>query len=514
MRRPLFLVLAAVVPLLLYARTASFGFVQADDADLIASNRTFLSDLRNAPRAFARSYFEVEGQLTPQKTYYRPLAIVSFMLDAARAGAAPRAYHATNVILHAAACCLLFALALIWGAPAGAALAAALAFAVHPVNVQAVAWIAGRNDLLLAVFGLVSLAAWARLGAGSWQLGVAAAHVLSFAAALFSKETGLFFPALAVLHQAVAVREPLSRTQKAALAADAAVVAVWAVLRSYALAGTPSEIGAGTLRVAAANAPQLLVQIRKMLFPVALNVTPGAQNLDLLLAAVTLAVFAFLARRLPRGMAAVAIAWVLAFLLPTLLVPGLPAYEHRLYVPLIGVAVAGARLAGATPGVSTGVRPFAVSSAIAGLLVAFAAITWQRQEVFRDPFSFWTDAARDPRFGAVAHVNLGQLHEGAGRPAQARREYLRALERDPATPKAHNNLGVVLMQLGETELALRHFREEATRHPWNADAWFNLGLWTEMQGDTAGARAYYERAIRENPAYRPAYDKLGRDPGY
>ncbi len=496
MRRPLFFVLAAVVPLALYARTATFGFVQADDADLIAGNQAFLSDLNNVPRAFTRSYFEVEGELTPQKTYYRPLAVVSFMFDAARAGAAPGAYHLTNAVLHAGVCCLLLALALSWGAAPWAGLAAALVFAVHPVNVQAVAWIAGRNDLLLAVFGLASLVCFAAVKRSA--TGAAFLHIVTFAAALASKETGLFFPAIALLHHGLVVRAPLSRAQKAALGADAAVVAVWAVLRSRALAGMPPEIGADTLRVAAANAPQLLTQIRKMLLPVGLNVTPSVQNLDLLLAAVALAVFAFVARRLPRGVAAVAIAWVLALLVPTLLVPGLPAYEHRVYVPLIGVAVA--------------LSLMAPRLEVLAVVVVFAAAAWQRQEVFRSPSTFWTDASRDPRFGAVAHVNLGQLHEAAGRPADARREYLRALERDPGTPKAHNNLGVVLMQLDEPALAVAHFREETQRHPWNADAWFNLGLWAEMHGDAAAARTHYERAIRENPAYAPAYEKLGRTP--
>ena len=525
MRRPLFFVLAALVPLLLYARTATFEFVQADDADLIAGNQAFLSSLGNAPRAFGRSYFEVDGELTAQKTYYRPLAIVSFMADAARAGADPGAYHLTNAVLHATVCCLLLGLALAWGAAPWAALAAALLFAVHPVNVQAVAWIAGRNDLLMAAFGLVSLICFAALRrcatnatttAGSdrstravaQRFGAAFGHTVAFAGALFSKETGVFFPVVAVLHQTTA-GAPLSRAQRAALGADAAVVVLWSVLRSRALEGMPSDLASGTLAVVAANAPQLLVQIRKMLFPVALNVTPGPRDLDLLLAAAALVAFAFVARRLTRGMAAVAVAWVLAFLLPTLLVPGLPAYEHRVYVPLIGVMVA---VAAAPPlGRLKPARPIAWGVVVA-LAAGLGAITWQRQEVFRDPFAFWTDASRDPRFGALAHVNLGQLHEAAGRPAEARREYLRALAADPATPKAHNNLGVVLMQLEEPELAVTHFREETRLHPWNADAWFNLGVWAEMHGDAAAARAHYERAIKENPAYVPAYERLGLPP--
>jgi tetratricopeptide (TPR) repeat protein len=132
--------------------------------------------------------------------------------------------------------------------------------------------------------------------------------------------------------------------------------------------------------------------------------------------------------------------------------------------------------------------------------------------VFHDAFAYWTDAAKDPQFGPIANVNLGQLYEGEGRLADARREYLRALERNPDTPKAHNDLGVVLMKLEEPELALTHFREEARRHPWNADAWYNLGLFEEIRGDSAAARRYYERAIAENRAFLPAYEKLGLTP--
>jgi Tfp pilus assembly protein PilF len=153
-----------------------------------------------------------------------------------------------------------------------------------------------------------------------------------------------------------------------------------------------------------------------------------------------------------------------------------------------------------------------MATTLAVVIAILATLTYHRQDAFRDAFAYWTDATRDARFGPIAHVNLGQLHEGAGRPQEARREYLRALERDANTPKAHNNLGVVLMTLGEPDLALAHFREETTRHPWNADGWFNLGLWMETRGQAAAARPYYERALEANPSYAPAYDKLGRQP--
>ncbi len=543
---PSLLLIVSAVPLLLYARTIGFDFVHADDADLIAANQTFLSDLRNVPRAFTRSYFEVEGEFAQQKTYYRPVAIVSFMLDTARGGLNPRAYRVTNVVLHAAATCLLFALAMTWGAPPWAGLAAALVFAVHPVNVQAVAWIAGRNDLLVAVFGLISLMTFAALKGCATKTGVgqpfrAAGHILAFALALFSKEIGLFVPVIAVLHQWLVRRERLTRLQQVALGCDGVIVIVWAVLRARALAGMPPEVSIHVLGVALANAPQLLVHAGKMLAPMRLNVAPGVDSAGIFAGAVAVLLFAWVSRRwLPRGVAIVAVCWVLMSLLPTLLVPALPVYEHRAYVPLIGVLIAlAAGLAGRKgppwnvplqnlagrrgppytvplqkPG---GVgRPFTgrqiVGVSVVSIVAILATLTWQRQGVFRDAFTYWTDGTRDAQFGPIAHVNLGQLHESAGRPADARREYLRALERDPNTPKAHNNLGVVLMTLNEPELAVVHFKEETARHPWNADAWFNLGLWTEMRGDAAAARRYYERAVVANPAYAPAYQKLGRTP--
>jgi tetratricopeptide (TPR) repeat protein len=273
----------------------------------------------------------------------------------------------------------------------------------------------------------------------------------------------------------------------------------------------PSEFTSDTLRVIASNAPQVLVHIRKMLLPIELNVAPGVQDRDLLLAAVALAVLGIVASRFLNGdWTKFAAAWVLLFLVPTLTVRGLPAYEHRAYVPLLGVvtvfAVAQKRADRTSSALGLG------RWLLIGILGVLATVTYTRLDVFRNAVTYWTDAARDPVFGPLANVNLGQLHEAEGRLGEARREYLLALERDPATPRAHNNLGVVLMKLERPDLALQHFQEEARRHPWNADAWFNLGLFEELRGNQEVARAHYERAIAENRAFVPAYEKLGIAP--
>ena len=459
--------------------------------------------MRNAPLAFTRSYFDIAGQPSDQKTYYRPLTIVSFMVDAQRGGSDPRPYHVTNVLLHATAACALLAVALAWGASAGAAAAAALIFAVHPANVQAVAWIAGRNDLLVTVFGLLSLLAFARpMGPPR-----AASHVVAFAAALFSKETGIVFLPVAVLHRVYVRRERLTRTDWIAIVCDAVAVVAWALARGHALGALTSDVSVETGRLAIANLPQVFVQAGKMVAPIRLNVSPGIDAAGVTLGVATVAGLAWLAwSRMDRRLAAMTALWMLAALLPTLVVPGLPVYEHRVYLPLAALLIG---CAAAVPA-RKDARHFVVNAAVAVVVVLFAAMAYRREAVFRDPFTYWTDGTRDARFGPIAHVNLGQLYEAADRPADARREYLRALERDPNTPKAHNDLGVVLVKLGEPELARDHFRIETERHPANPDAWFNLGVWSEEHGNAAEARRYYLRAVAADRHFAPAQEKLAR----
>ncbi len=491
--------LLVVAALLLYGRTATFGFVQADDLDLIAGNQAFLRDLTRLPEAFARSYFQTEQDTGTLETYYRPVAIASLMLDAQRAGADPGPYHATNVVLHAAVVLALWRLLIALGTSRQAALLSSLLFAVHPANAQAVAWIAGRNELLFGLFTLLAVRAFVGVidtGAVRWL----ALHVAAFALALFSKETALAIPLALFMLWRLSERRGRRWPWPALAVGDAAVLVVWYILRASALAGSSATTAAPSDVLH--NLPHLLVHLGKLIAPLRLNVMPGADAFSLTLGVIAVAVCAASARLIPWRLAATGYGWLLLFLAPGLLVPDLPAYEHRMYVPMAGAAlVLAAVLSRATrPG------PARAASAVA---VVFAVQALLHSSVFRDPLTYWQNGTRSARHAPIAHVNLGQLREQAGDLTGAQDEYRRALALDPATPKAHNNLGVVLMRLDRPGPAVELFREEVRRYPQNADAWFNLGLWAEMQGDAAEARRMYQRALQENPAFRPAAEKLG-----
>lgn len=629
----------AAVTLALYGPSVRFGFVHADDVDLIAGNAAFLGDPGNLPRVLARSYFETAAVTTDVETYYRPLVIASFMADTVAGGGAPGFFHATNAVLHAFVAVLALGLLRGLGAGSDAAFAGALIFAVHPLDAQAVYWIPGRNELLLALFVLMAWLAWLRAlcAEGARRARWLAAHGAAWLFALLSKETASIFPLVWALHAWQArrwgelARLPLLTTWLVA-------GLVWLGLRTHALGWGASggELGAFVAAVWS-NLPGMVVTIGKVVLPWRLNVTPGADWPGVAVGVAAMALLgAVFARCLPLRTQAFVWGWCLLAFLPGLGVSGLPAYEHRAYLPLLalvcGMALALERLApglaaapalrpphgrrdgrgaaearrdrsdpgalrgggratsadepaGPAPepaggrgtesaaplrldagsplvrvettragsaavrttqagegagspirsgeptaavavvrgrsGASGGQRPFRsleswMRTRVAGIGVvaivcaALGAATLARGPVYADPFRFWEDGARDPQFGAMARVNLGQIFESIDRLEEAERQYRLALELDPLVPKAHNNLGVVLMALGRRADAVVMFERERALHPGNPDAHYNLGLVRRAEGRLDEAIALWERAIAANRAYLPAYEELAR----
>lgn len=497
-----------LVPLALYASSLTFDFVRADDVDLIVGNQAFLSDARNLPRAFRQSYFEVEGQPTQLKTYYRPLVIASFMADAHLGGPRPAGYHATNVAIHTAVVALLFFTLSALGAGRGAAFVAALLFAVHPLNAPTVCWIAGRNDSLLALFSLASLLALARYLARP-RASVLVAHLATFALALFTKETAIVLLVAYVLYVWLCHSRPrFFLVRPGIIAAYAGICAVWALLRAAALAGSPGALPGARAYVTTwlANSPQILFDLGKVLLPARLSVAPEVDVTGLALGAVAAAVLAWAVARFGDSRTgAFGVAWFALFLAPGLLVPGLPAYEHRVYVPMLGLALLFSRLrfpvfvnAPSKPGVA----------AFAVLTFGLATLSAAHAQAFRGPFNYWKSVARSRGWAPIAHVNLGRLYEEQGDLSGAYDEYRAALAINPATPKAHNNLGVVLMATGRPAEAEQEFKEEVRLHAWNPDAHYNLGLYYQLQGRPEAGVPYWEKTIELDPYFSDAYRQL------
>jgi len=347
-------VLAAVLPFL---NSLSGDFVW-DDRTLILQDYK-LQHPKYFSAYFLRDYFEHADEEI-KYGYYRPLVSLSLMADFSLWGARPFGFHLTNLILHAAVSVLVFLfLDRVFPRQRGVALVSALAFAVHPVHCESVAWISGRTDLIATGLMLASLLALASAPARRWGL---ALSLLFFLLALFAKESALVLPLLAGAYLAVFEPQWARRRAGRLLLLYGLAAAVYLALR-FAVA----EVKTGAVAALTpgetvfSSFSTLLLYFGKILFPVNLSAyitnPPASSLLDprAVAGAVVLALVVFiLVRSWKRGDRP--LVYILAFALFSLLPlanivrisgpddMGFPAAERFLYAPSIALIAAGVAL--------------------------------------------------------------------------------------------------------------------------------------------------------------------------
>jgi 4-amino-4-deoxy-L-arabinose transferase-like glycosyltransferase len=372
--------LAAVAVALLafafYGRTIGYELTRSDDRVLIVEDANFITNPSNVLAAFDRPFMP---RAPRGQRYYRPLVTLSLMFDARLTGTEPLAYHATNVALHALACALLVLFLGRLGLSLGLATAGAAIFAVHPALTEAVAWIPGRVDILLAVFSMLAflaLARWIERPRPLWLV----AHALAILGALLTKEAAIVLP------PAFAVFLLLERGRRGSLrrgalwAAWVVPLAIWAVLWIRVSGGEQAGAQADRLGDLFVNSPAVLMQLGKTIFPFQLavladmkttNWIPGAAALLLLAAAV------LWLRGRERRMALWGALVCLALLAPTVFVSDFLILENRLYLPVLAVLVValftGAGLLERFPGRATGAALAAVAAVV---FAGYAGLAW------------------------------------------------------------------------------------------------------------------------------------------
>ena len=330
----------AIVGSLLYLQILTFSeYTYYDDSFMIVDSYTHIDKLSDIGSAF----FEDVSHQAQGGKLYRPLSTVSLILCAQISGAAPFGYYLLDIILHCANCCLIFAMFNMLGFKRAVSFAGALIFCVHPALTQAIAWIPGRNDALLAVFILSCFIAYDKFLSTSllrWYF----VHILFFILALFTKETTVLFPLLALLFSFSVRRKIfLSLTTALLLIGWASVFVVWYVLRNAAQIGHVGSISQ-ILSIIILHFWIVLFYIGNMFWPFHLAFAPIPVDINLIagiISACLLLVAILFAKPKHHALILFGVAWFIILLVPTFLVQTPPKYfENRIYVPCIGLFIA------------------------------------------------------------------------------------------------------------------------------------------------------------------------------
>lgn len=499
-RRAAALCAPVLVACLAFAPALRNGFVW-DDRMLILENPA-LSEPGAAWKAFGRDYWS-GIRASGAADYYRPLAFVSLAGDRALHGAAPRGYHATNIVLHAAVALLLALLLLELGAGALPAGLGAALFAAHPALTEAVAWISGRTDPLAAFFVLAMLVADRRRAHVAWR----AAAFATCAAALCAKESAAVAPLLATLMDIHGGRGLWAALRRR--------VELWGLLAAYFVvrhqvlgaAGTSDPIVEGGLSIATRvvgllHLPGILLvpATTRLLYGAGLQ--PGTLALGgaagcALIAA--LAVVVWRRRHAVRPDLPPLFVWLGAVsMLPAagavILLSGLA--DRLVYLPAVFLLPACALAA--FRWLPRRVAAAALSIAVAGSAAAAAS----RARLWRDDHTFFTQAAAEADAAAPAHYNLAIALHQEGRLRECDAALEAALAQAPL-PGAFFLRGLLYYEIGCEDLALQFYGQALAHDPGFADAGNNLAALYLDRGDfDAARRVYGDLAQRAQPAAR------------
>ena len=533
-----FLLLAVVV---VFGQTVRHDFVDFDDNDYVCQNPHVLRGLTAEGIVWAAT--------ATHSNNWHPLTWLSHMLDCQLYGRRPGGHHLTSVLLHAANAILLFLVLRRMTGDLWPSAFVAVVFAVHPLRVESVAWVAERKDVLSGLFFMLTL--WAYLAyvrrPFSWARYLTV--VLLFAAGVMAKPMLVTAPFVLLLldywplgrivagtlrvpslnvadtrHVLSAAEQPNEQTAHGVcllrrLVAEKipllAVAAVSCAATTMAQNKIPLDVVVFSRRLSNAQV-SYAAYIGQLFYPAGLSAFypyPGPQppwkvwGAVLALAAISLAA-AIRWRRNPYLL--VGWLWYLGMLVPVLglVQVGRQAMADRYtYLPQIGLCVAmawgAAEIARSWPGLR-----WVFGSVMAVLTLALMGCAWQQTTYWRDTESLWTHALHcDPR-NVLAHNNLAGALAAGGHFDKAMAEYRAVLKIRPYELDANNNLANLLAHEDQLDEAERYYRQALKARPDSADVHNNLANLLARQGRLDEAVEHYRLALAIRPNYGEAHNNL------
>lgn len=538
-----------VVTLLAYLPVRNCEFTNYDDQDYVTSNEIVKSGLSWGGLKWAFT--------TGHASNWHPLTWLSHMLDIQCFGLSPGAHHLTNVFLHTGATALLFLSLLRLTSAKWRSFLVAGIFALHPMHVESVAWIAERKDVLSGFFAMLTLwfySIYATSRNDSFRkrksVMLYGAVLISFTLGLLSKPMLVTLPFVLLLLDYWPL-ERIGRERVSALVAEKMPLFLLSAASSIITFIVQQKAGSvRTLDIIPVESRifNSLISywgyIAKLLWPAKLavfypmpDVVSGWMGLLSGLGLIAISFFLFVQRR-RSPMLIVGWLWFVGMLIPVIglvQVGGQSMADRYSYLPSIGFFVA---IVWVVPRV-TG-QTIAV---IGGSLVMFASIvvTEHQLKSWRNTVTLFERALVVTERNFVAHINLGSAlmqrkqldeallhyekaialkedifepHYGAavilerkGELSSAVAYYRTAVELRPGAAVAHNNLGALLLRMGESVAAVEELQKAIAADPLNAEAHYNLGV-ALAGADKTSAISHYQKAVSLRPDYADARNNL------
>ena len=520
--------LLAVATLVLYNPVNQHPFVNYDDDRYVTENPHVRAGLTGETIRWAFT--------TTEQANWHPLTWLSHALDCQLFHLNAGGHHLTSLLIHVVNLVLLFLLLAYATGRAGPSLLVAALFAFHPINVESVAWVAERKNLLCTFFFFLTIGAYGWYARKpDWKRYLLVAFL--FACGLMAKPMVLTLPFVLLLLD----YWPLGRAKGSLSGASELPRESWAKLVTekvplFALSAASAAITMKAQQAGGAirSTTQFSLGVRlenalvaygmylwKTIWPARLAPLyphPGDSlaawqviSSVLVLGAVTALVWRF--RSKPYLL--VGWLWFLGTLVPVigLVQVGDQAMADRYaYIPLIGIFI---MIAWTAVDLAEARRiPLAARIvAAACVLIALATVTHAQLLYWQSNSDLWSHTLDVTRKNFIAEDNLGGALLLEGKPEEAYPHFQAAAQINPQDPMSHANLGAYLQEHGRLQEAVEQYNATirlTSDRGLLASTYANQGTAYRELGDFAKARASYDKALRENPNQFNAYLGLGR----
>jgi protein O-mannosyl-transferase len=497
-----------------YAQVRHFDFLNFDDPDYVTGN----SHVRHGITSDGLRWAFTSGEAAN----WFPVTRLTHMLDVQLFGLRSGWHHLTNVLIHALAAMILFAFLQRATRARWPSAFVAFLFALHPLHVESVAWVAERKDVLSALFWFLALWAYVRY-AERPELRRYALVLAVFCLGLMSKPMTVTLPLVLLLLDVWPLRRPRTARllwEKIPFFALSAAVAIATFLVQRGT-GAVESLSVHPIAMRVENAlVSYVVYIVKMFWPTRLAAFyPYPQDVpawEAVLAGLAIVAITVLVLRSLRDRPYLAAGWLwfLGTLVPVigLVQVGSQARADRyMYIPMVGLSImlawGAADVVRRWPGAK---RP--VSALAAAACLSLTAVTWFQLQHWKNSESLFQHAIEVTKGNAVAHHNLGNiLLRVPARLPEAVAQLEEALRLEPNSPKVHTDLGVALSKMpGRLPDAIAEYRAALRLEPDSAIVHNNLGnALADIRGGLPLAVSEYETALRLKPDYAEAHNNLG-----
>jgi len=534
---------ALVLSLLSYSNSFTNQFV-FDDFHLISENPT-VKGFNNLPRLVGIG----------KNASYRPVRMVSYALDytlnqilwsswgnytGEDNGLNPVGYHVSNCAYHLITSILVFLIVFKLVADYRASFLAATLFILHPVHTDSVTYLAGRRDILCALFYLAGFYFFLRFRETSkikWLVVTFVAYILG----LGSKEMAVTLPAVLLCYDVVSnfprgkARINLTYCTQAGTTLTRVLIHYryfYTLIFSGALSFSyykvfikspshQSEYYGGSMLTTLCTAGKVLVYYMKLLiYPIVLNadysynafpLSPSLFEPAAFLSFVVLGIMGYAVLRLIGNykMLSFGLIWFFVTMLPVSQI--IPHHEllaeHYLYLPSFGFCLAVAVLINEFLMEGRCIR--LMYAVLVGVAILFTVRIADRNRDWKDGFTLWGKTVNTVPQCARAHNNLGSEYDARGWFDKAALEYKKAIAIKPVYAEPYNNLGLNYYKRGEVDKAIAMYKKALDLKPRHVAALVNLGGAYVAQGKADDALNAFRKAIKIRPRLVEAYIGLG-----